>query len=183
MLYYTKRFIIIASAVISTIIVIAYSYVFKDKKFEFTAKINENIIQNIQQEEKIINKSKEEKWAIKIPSINLEAPIKEGTTDEILNQYVGHFTETKTLKGNIGLAAHNRGYKVNYFKDLKNLKEGDEIIYIYQENERKYTVKQNIIIESTDWSKLENTQENTLTLIICVENKPQNRRCIQAKEK
>ena len=89
MLYYTKRFIIIASAVISTIIVIAYSYVFKDKKFEFTAKINENIIQNIQQEEKIINKSKEEKWAIKIPSINLEAPIKEGTTDEILNQYVG----------------------------------------------------------------------------------------------
>ena len=61
MLYYTKRFIIIASAVISTIIVIAYSYVFKDKKFEFTAKINENIIQNIQQEEKIINKSKEEK--------------------------------------------------------------------------------------------------------------------------
>ena len=40
-----------------------------------------------------------------------------------------------------------------------------------------------MIIKDTDWSRLENTEENILTLITCVENKPEQRRCIQAIEK
>ena len=60
-------------------------------------------------------------WQIEIPKINLVAPIAEGTSANIMNEYVGHFAETPKNKGNIGLAAHNRGYKVNYFARFKIL--------------------------------------------------------------
>ena len=38
------------------------------------------------------------------------------------------------------------------------------------------------IIKDTDWSYLQETKENKLTLITCVENEPKYRRCIQAIE-
>ncbi len=118
-------------------------------------------------------------WQIQIPKINLIANISEGTTNEILNEFVGHFEETAKDNGNIGLAGHNRGYKVNYFENLKDLNKGDEIIYLYNGVQRKYVVDSNSIIKDTDWSKLENTTDNRITLITCVENQPEYRRCIQ----
>ena len=121
-------------------------------------------------------------WKLEIPKIGLEANISEGTTDSILNEYIGHFEDTKKDTGNIGLAAHNRGYKVNYFEKLKNLELGDEIIYTYGEIIRKYKVSEKIIIKDYDWTNLENTEENRLTLITCLENEPEFRRCIKAIE-
>lgn len=115
-----------------------------------------------------------------IPSISLEAMIEEGTSEEIMNKYIGHFEETPKVEGNIGLAAHNRGYENNYFSDLKKLKVGDEIIYKYNQMQIKYIVNKNVIIKDTDWRYLENTEENTITLITCVENEPEFRRCVQA---
>lgn len=126
---------------------------------------------------------KNEIWQIEIPKISLNASIAEGTTKEILNQYVGHFEETSKKEGNIGLAGHNRGYEVNYFKDLKLLEKGDEIKYKYNEFEKIYEVEKCRIIKDTDWDYLENTEENMLTLITCIENQPEYRRCIQAVEK
>ena len=64
-----------------------------------------------------------EEWYIEIPIINLKANIKEGTEKETLDDYVGHFEETQKENGNIGLAAHNRGYKNSYFENIKKLKE------------------------------------------------------------
>ncbi len=84
--------------------------------------------------------------------------------------------------GNIALAAHNRGYKVNYFQDLKKLEIGDEIYYSYKNIKRKYIVNSKAIIRDTDLQVLENTKDNILTLITCLENEPQYRRCIQALE-
>ena len=66
--------------------------------------------------EKDIN-SKE--WCVEIPSINLKANISEGTSKETMDKFVGHFEETSKTNGNIGLAAHNRGYENNYFSYLK----------------------------------------------------------------
>ena len=100
-----------------------------------------------------------------------------------MDKFVGHFEETTKTSGNVGLAAHNRGYPVNYFADIKKLKEGDEIIYKYFEFEKTYLVTENKIIEDIDWEPLENTKENKITLITCVENEPEYRRCIQAIEK
>ena len=121
-------------------------------------------------------------WQIEIPKINLNANISEGTTKDIMDAYVGHFSSTQTWTGNVGLAAHNRGYPVNYFQNIKDLKIGDKIIYKYRFAKKEYEIYSVGIISDEDWSFLKNTQENIITLITCVENKPNLRRCIQGKE-
>lgn len=121
-------------------------------------------------------------WQIEIPKINLVAPIAEGTSQEVMLEYVGHFENTKMLEGNVGLAAHNRGYPINYFAKLKELEIGDEIIYKTKYGTKKYKVNLTIVIQDTDWSYLQESKENKITLITCVENQPSNRRCIQAVE-
>lgn len=130
----------------------------------------------------VIEDTKEVNWKILIPAIALEAEISEGTSKEIMDKYVGHFEETSKSVGNVGLAAHNRGYNVNYFANLKKLKEGDKIIYKCYGFERTYVVTKNLIITDEDWSYLEETEKNTITLITCVENEPMYRRCIQGEE-
>lgn len=123
-----------------------------------------------------------EKWYIEIPIINLKANIKEGTEKETLDDYVGHFEETQKENGNIGLAAHNRGYKNNYFENIKKLKEDDSIFYNYKGKIKEYKVEKISIIKDTDWNCLENTEKNIITLITCVENQPEYRRCIQGRQ-
>lgn len=130
----------------------------------------------------VIGDTKEVNWKILIPAIALEAEISEGTSKEIMDKYVGHFEETSKSIGNVGLAAHNRGYNVNYFANLKKLKEGDKIIYKCYGFERTYVVTKNLIITDEDWSYLEETEKNTITLITCVENEPMYRRCIRGEE-
>ena len=145
---------------------------------------NQNIRnQEFNTENKIENEEKTERWEIEIPKISLKATIAEGTTKETLNQYVGHFEQTQKEEGNIGLAAHNRGYEVNYFQNLKLLQKGDEIKYIHNQFEKIYEVEKCRIIKDTEWEYLEDTEDNRLTLITCVENQPEYRRCIQAVEK
>ncbi|MCI8618033.1 MAG: class D sortase [Clostridia bacterium] len=125
---------------------------------------------------------KETNWKIIIPKISLEAEICEGTSKKVMDEYIGHFEETSLKNGNVGLAAHNRGYEVNYFANIKKLQIGDEIIYKYYDFEKTYKVSKNIIITDEDWSYLEETEENTITLITCIENQPEYRRCVQAIE-
>lgn len=143
---------------------------------------NSNQNQSINSENKKDNLQKE-MWQLEIPSINLKALISEGTSKEVMDEFVGHFEETVKKNGNVGLAAHNRGYKVNYFQDLKKLKEGDEIIYKYKEFKKRYVVKTLKIISDEDWSWLEKTEDNRITLITCVENEPSYRRVVQGIEK
>ena len=169
----------------------------KENNLRISAQIEEEhnrsqqSVENAEKQEnktETINESQQEKsgqnvantmWQIEIPAINLKASIAEGTTKEIMDEFVGHFEETAKKDGNVGLAAHNRGYRVNYFQDLKKLKEGDEIIYKYKEFEKRYVVKTLKIISDEDWSLLENTEDNRITLITCVENEPSYRRVVQ----
>ena len=151
----------------------------KESKGNKSNKNNES--KKIKKNTEVIETKKE--WILEIPKINLKANIKEGTSKEILDKAIGHFEETVTEKGNIALAAHNRGYKVNYFENLKKLKEGDIIKYKHNYFEKEYEIISHIIIKDTDFSMLENTRENRITLITCVENEPEYRRCIQAIER
>ena len=121
-------------------------------------------------------------WRIEIPAINLYAPILEGTSKEVMRRAVGHFQESQTWNGNVCLAAHNRGYKYNYFQEIKRLKVGDYIKYTNEQGTKLYQVIMNSVIEETDWTYIENTKDNRITLITCVENKPEYRQCVQAKE-
>lgn len=192
---YSHKNIILLSLIISLIVFIFLNQIFfKNQSQIFDNSLEKIIPDNVQVEIQMPNNAVEQNyvnqvatanfnsslWQIEIPKINLVAPIEEGTTTEIMNEYVGHFTETPKDNGNIGLAAHNRGYRVNYFEKLKLLKENDLIIYTYKEKVSKYKVSQIGIIKDTDWSKLENTKENKLTLITCLENEPEYRRFVQA---
>lgn len=207
MISYSRRYVNIVSLLITILIYIFLSksnFLFNQIDFNlnsipnileknlFKLEVNSSSINQGTKEEEIENQNNqsttktEEKvlsWKITIPKISLDAEISEGTSQEIMDQFVGHFEETSKTIGNIGLAAHNRGYKVNYFSEIKKLKEGDEIIYKYYDFEKTYIVVKNKIIKDTDWSNLENTSENKITLITCVENEPEYRRCIQGVEK
>ena len=185
MLKFTKTGILYLTTVIVFFLIQMFS-----SQYKIQTEINQDIMKeqqksNFIEAESTIAQSQEknEIWKIEIPKISLIADIKDGTTKEVLNQYVGHFEETQKENGNIGLAGHNRGYEVNYFQNLKLLKEGDTIIYTHNEFIKEYEVEKNRIIKDTDWKYLENTEDNRLTLITCVENEPEYRRCIQAIEK
>lgn len=208
MIQYTSRYINIVSFIFSIIIcIILNSTIFninlKNSKLKvgftsenqvFTQNIQNNLsnhnsnnlsnnILNSNISKQLSTKSEEKvEWYIEIPTISLKAPITEGTTKEILDNYVGHFEESPSKKGNVCLAAHNRGYKNNYFENLKKLEIGDEIFYKNNEYEEKYVVSKHEIIKDTDWVNLENTKEDKITLITCVENEPNYRRCIQGEK-
>ena len=151
-----------------------------------------NIDYNVNKSKTITNKKEKETyskqkeieklWRIEIPKIGLIAPIKSGTTQEILATAVGHFNESQKWNGNVALAGHNRGYNCNFFQNIKKLKKGDKIIYYTENGKREYSVEMNEIIYQTDWRYIEDTIDNRITLITCVENMYEYRRCVQAKE-
>ena len=118
--------------------------------------------------------------SLKIEKINLNGTVKEGSTNEILRDYIGHIEETANYDGNVGLAAHNRGNKYSYFARINELEPGDEIVYTTKYGERKYIVDTKKEILETDWSNLEGTSDNRLTLITCIKNKVNQRLCVQA---
>lgn len=119
---------------------------------------------------------------ITIDKIGLNATVKEGTSSETLLNYIGHIEETATYDGNIGLAGHNRGCENSYFARINELEEGDIIKYKTKFYEKQYKVDNIKVILDTDWSLLENTTENKITLITCVANKEKQRLCVQATE-
>ena len=120
---------------------------------------------------------------LEIPKINLKAQIKEGVDLDTLKTDIGHFPNSSIWNGNIALASHNRGSNVaHYFQDINKLEKGDLIIYKSEMGERRYKVTDILEIESTDWSKIEDTKENKITLITCVANKPELRLCVQGEE-
>lgn len=190
---FSHKNILLISFIISILIFIFFDQIFFKNRNKFFENSLEKIIpDNIEIELKTPNNTvaiseqyqnnidTKKIWQIEIPKINLVAPIAEGTSANIMNEYVGHFEETPKNKGNIGLAAHNRGYKVNYFQDLKLLQKGDLIIYTYNGEISKYSVNELGIIKDTDWSKLESSSQDKLTLITCLEDEPEYRRYIQA---
>lgn len=121
-------------------------------------------------------------WSIYFPKTNENYNIYETVSNEVLNKGIGHFSKTEKLKGNIALAGHNRGYKVNSFSQLKDIKEGEEIYYKYRKEIFKYIVSTKEKISEYDYSKVERTGD-FLTLITCVENKPELRLCVTAIRK
>lgn len=187
MFHYSKREIDILTLVATSVLSIFLFSIFPQENKNMINILNEisnytNMVQKTVKEQSGMQKlSTKEKWQLEIPKIDLKAHIAEGTEKETMDKYIGHFIETSKVNGNIGLAAHNRGYPVNYFARLKELEKYDVIIYKINEITKVYIVETKEIIEETDWSYLKTTIEDKITLITCVENKPNLRLCIQAE--
>ncbi|NLC88295.1 MAG: class D sortase [Clostridiaceae bacterium] len=201
MFNYSKRNLIIISFISSIVILVFINYILKNFNENQKKKENFNLIQKTNQiisntnvnkdEEKnkecekeqiVKNQYNKNNWRILIPKINLDAPILEGTNKENLRRGVGHFKQTDKWDGNVCLAAHNRGYKYNFFQEIKRLEIGDTIEYHNKKRIRTYSVTWKGKIKETDLSYLRYTNDNKLTLITCAENMPEYRLCIQAYE-
>ena len=98
---------------------------------------------------------------------------------EVMKTAIGHFAETPIYNGNIGLSAHNRDYKID-FRELKNVKVGDTVTYRTNFGTRTYKITTKTEIEETDFSYLEDTADNRITMITCIEDKPTKRLVVQA---
>lgn len=187
-IFKSKKFLLIL--VVLILLFIFLSLFFVNSKIKSVNKIYE-IDSNINNKEKLYEtidvssgtNNENINTYLSIPSINLyNVKIKNGIDESTLNDYIGHFPNTSNWDGNIGLAAHNRGYKNNFFSKIKYLENGDEIVYNLNNNIKKYKVEKKIEIDSYDWSYLQNTNDNRITLITCVENKENKRLVVQGIE-
>lgn len=116
---------------------------------------------------------------LEIPSINFKDIVIEGTTQDALAQGIGLFEHSSILQGNVCLAGHNT---TRFFANLKDVKQGDRIKYSSCLGNKEYEVTTIKQIEETDWSMLEDTEDNRLTIITCVKGQKNLRLCVQALE-
>jgi len=184
-----KLIVLVAILVILTIVTSIF-LINKFKVFSANKKAEETIVVGDNEEIKDLEPLEQKEivyedsiGTLTIPDILLDnAPIKEGTELSTLSSAIGHFTSTSLYAGNVGLASHNGGGNGDYFKNLNKVKKGAEIYYQTNYGTRRYIVKVIKIIDETDWSMLENTNDNRLTLITCVKGQSTKRLCVQAYE-
>jgi len=102
---------------------------------------------------------------LEIPALNLTVPIFAGTSDLVLNRGVGWIEGTAMPgeDGNLGLAGHRDGY----FRALKGPKVGDSIEVESVGRTLRYRVTELKIVEPTDVSVLDPTDEPSVTLVTC----------------
>lgn len=102
---------------------------------------------------------------LRIPKIDLEVPVLEGTDDLTLNRGVGRIAGTSVVgqNGNIGIAGHRDGF----FRGLKDIKVGDRIELEGRERTETYVVDDLQIVDPSNVSVLQARSKPSLTLVTC----------------
>ena len=116
---------------------------------------------------------------INIPKINYGGLVYEGTNLETLDKGIGHFENSSYFEGNVCLAGHNY---TGVWKNLYTLQNGDKITYTSFLGTKEYEVNKIVQVNATDWTLLEDTDDNILTLVTCVKNEPNLRLIVQTIE-
>jgi sortase A len=116
-----------------------------------------------------------------IQKLNKTIKVYQGESLENMKKGIGHFEFTSAWDGNCGFAGHNRGAAA-YFSFVKDLAVGDKITYTTPYGTRIYEVCRKEQISETDYSGLGWSAENLISLITCVENVPNLRWLVQARE-
>lgn len=118
---------------------------------------------------------------VSIPALGISMKVWEGETNSSMAKGLGHYSSTSGWDGNVGVCGHNRG--ANYvIGAIKDLNAGDRITYTTVYGTRTYRVTTVAIISHTDWSYLQATADNRITLTTCLANHPESRVCVQAVE-
>jgi sortase A len=102
---------------------------------------------------------------LRVPRINLEVPILEGTDDLSLNRAVGHIVGTPKPgeDGNVGIAGHRDGF----FRGLKDVTAGDVIELVTPDGIRRYVIDEITVVDPKDVSVLAARSKPTVTLVTC----------------
>lgn len=102
---------------------------------------------------------------VRIPALDLQVPLLEGTDDLVLNRGVGRIVGTARPGelGNIGIAGHRDGF----FRGLKDIDEGDTIELETLTATDIYRIDGITIVTPQDVHVLEHQAVPTLTLVTC----------------
>ena len=119
---------------------------------------------------------------VKIPSLKIDMKVWEGETADSMKKGLGHYSSTSAWNGNVAVCGHNRGSKY-VIGTIKDLKQGDIITYTTMYGTRTYAVETVKIISNSDWSDLQSTADNRITLTTCLADHPESRVLVQAVEK
>lgn len=105
---------------------------------------------------------------VQIPAINVDAPIVQGDGWEQLKKGVGQHIGTADPgdDGNMVLSAHNDIFG-EIFRDLDQLKPGDQVIIHTNQRSYTYIVSGYKIVEPTQTEVMEATSQPKITLISC----------------
>ncbi|HWQ05078.1 MAG TPA: sortase [Longilinea sp.] len=113
--------------------------------------------------------SPEQAQRIQIAAINVDAPVVLGDGVEQLKKGVGQNLINPInpgQKGNLVLSAHNDIYG-QIFRDLDQLKAGDEIIVYTNQRSYVYTVRETLIVKPSQVEVMDSTRDAVVTLISC----------------
>ena len=118
---------------------------------------------------------------LSIPKLGINVKVWEGETTTSMAKGVAHYSSTSGWAGNVGLCGHNRGAKYN-IGTIKDLVAGDTITYTTMYGTRTYQVTMVKIIANNDWSYLQSTADNRITITTCLADHPESRVMVQAVE-
>lgn len=118
---------------------------------------------------------------VKIPSLDINMKVWEGESNSSMKKGLGHYSSTSAWNGNVSVCGHNRGAKYT-IGSIKNLKKGDTITYTTLLGTRTYAVETVTTISNDDWSYLQATSDNRITITTCLADHPESRVCVQAVE-
>ena len=102
---------------------------------------------------------------LEVPTGGISVMVLEGTDDRTLDRAAGHIEGTPPPggSGNAGIAGHRDGF----FRGLRHVEPGDEIVYTTLEGVGRYEVEGVEIVEPRDVYVLDPTGYSALTLVTC----------------
>jgi sortase A len=102
---------------------------------------------------------------LRVPKIDLEVPVLEGTDDWTLNRAVGHIAGTSApgTDGNSGIAGHRDGF----FRGLKDIAVGDAVELETVLGVERYRIARTWIVYPKDVWVLDRTPSRAVTLVTC----------------
>ena len=118
---------------------------------------------------------------VSIARTGLNAPIYEGTDTQAMIDGAGHWTGSSLGGGNVCLFGHNRGANP-WFGELLDTEIGDTVVLETSAGTRTYRVSQVEQISSEDFTWLGSTGSSCITLISCVEGRPELRLMVRGEE-
>ena len=100
-----------------------------------------------------------------IRKVNIQVPIYNGTDEFNLNRGAGRIKGMAKMDevGNLGISGHRDGF----FRGLKDMQVGDDILIQTTRGVKKFAVSSINIVPKDDISVLAPTTEKTLTLVTC----------------